>query len=87
MKTFNAQEAGAAAVIIVNNVLGGRRSALGPAADRRVTIPSFMVSRRGRARPPGGDQPERGGRRFNEVTVNVTIERRPERRSRASWTR
>jgi subtilisin family serine protease len=75
-KTFNAQEAGAIAVVVRNNVLGAP-VALATAGEE-LTIPSFMVSL------PDGDalletmSPNADSDVFNEVTVNVTITDEPQ---------
>jgi subtilisin family serine protease len=69
-KTFNAQEAGAIAIVVRNNVAGAP-VALATAGED-ITIPSFMVSL------DDGDalleeMSPNAPATFNEVTVNVTI--------------
>ncbi|MGH2640312.1 MAG: S8 family serine peptidase [Actinomycetota bacterium] len=72
LKTFNAQEAGAAAVIIVNNALGAPTALA--SGGQEVTIPSFMVSLVDGQVLLGEVSPNQGADDFNDVTVEVTID-------------
>jgi minor extracellular serine protease Vpr len=69
-KTFNAQNAGAAAVIIINNVPGAP-VALGSGGEA-VTIPAFMISQADGAALLAEISPGAPAT-FNTVTVNATI--------------
>lgn len=65
VKVLNAENAGAVAVIVINNIAGGA-SVMGPGAvGNTVTIPSFMISQADGA----GILTELG----NNVTVNVSV--------------
>ncbi len=65
-KVLNAENAGAVAVIVINNI-GGPATPMGPGADGdSVTIPSFMLSQADGA----GILTELG----NSVTVNVSVQ-------------
>lgn len=74
-KTFNAQEAGAEALVVVNNV-GGAPVALATNGET-LTIPSFMVSQGDGEALLEEISPNAGTDVFNEVTVNVTITDEP----------
>ncbi len=67
-KTFNAQNAGASAVIIINNVPGAP-VALG-SGGHAITVPAFMISQADGAALLAEISP---GGAFNTVTVNATI--------------
>jgi subtilisin family serine protease len=70
LKTFNAEAAGADALIIINNVPGAP-VALG-SGGQTVTIPAFMISQADGAALLGEISPNAPAT-FNEVTVNATI--------------
>jgi subtilisin family serine protease len=70
LKTFNAETAGADALIIINNVPGAP-VALGSGGET-VTIPAFMISRADGAALLGEISPN-APTTFNDETVNATI--------------
>jgi minor extracellular serine protease Vpr len=72
LKTFNAQEAGAAAVIIVNNALGAPTALA--SAGQEITIPSFMVSRVDGLVLLAEVSPNQEDQDYNDTLVNVTID-------------
>jgi subtilisin family serine protease len=71
LKTFNAQEAGAAAVIIINNAFGAPTALASGGQD--VQIPSYMISRVDGEAIRLEVSPNQGTHVYNEVTVNVSI--------------
>jgi len=71
LKTFNAQEAGAAAVIIINNAFGAPTALASGGQD--VTIPSYMISRVDGEAIRFEVSPNQATHVYNEVTVNVSI--------------
>jgi subtilisin family serine protease len=71
LKTFNAETAGADALIMINSVPGAP-VALGSGGET-VTIPSFMISMDDGAALLGEISPNAGTSVYNEVTVNATI--------------
>lgn len=71
LKTFNAQEAGADAVIIVNNALGAPTALA--SGGQAVTIPSYMISKVDGQALLAEISPNQGTDVFNEETVNVSI--------------
>ncbi|HET9671890.1 MAG TPA: S8 family serine peptidase, partial [Actinomycetota bacterium] len=70
-KTFNAQEAGAIAVVVRNNAAGAP-VALATAGET-LTIPSFMIGREDADAMLEVMSPNADSDTFNEATVNVTI--------------
>jgi len=70
LKTFNAQNAGASALIMINNVPGAP-VALGSGGEA-VTIPAFMISQADGAALLGEISPN-APTTYNTVTVNATI--------------
>jgi subtilisin family serine protease len=71
LKTFNAEAAGASALIMVNSVPGAP-VALG-SGGQVVTIPAFMISRDDGAELLAEISPNAGTGTYNEVIVNATI--------------
>jgi subtilisin family serine protease len=71
LKTFNAQEAGAAAVIIINNAFGAPTALA--SGGQAVTIPSYMISRVDGEAIRAEVSPNQATNVFNEETVNVSI--------------
>ena len=71
LKTFNAQEAGAAAVIIINNAFGAPTALASGGQD--VQIPSYMISRVDGEAIRLEVSPNQATHVYNEVTVNVSI--------------
>jgi subtilisin family serine protease len=71
LKTFNAEQAGADALIMVNNAPGAP-VALG-SGGQAVTIPAFMISQDDGAALLAEISPNAGTGIYNEVTVNATI--------------
>ena len=71
LKTFNAETAGADALIMINNVPGAPIG-LGSGGET-VTIPAFMISQADGAALLEEISPNAGSSVYNEVTVNATI--------------